>query len=283
LLLAMATLALPPAVATAAGLSIASGRAPGTVAPIVEAFKESTGIDVAVSYGSDRDIVKGLFNQLRRPPMERNEREEEASTQMPDVIVLDQAAYMEALVRKDLLDAVDNSLLDQVRPQLRAADGLWLAVGARVRVLAYNRDLIPAEQMPITLTRLALPDYEDKIAWAPKDADYLAHISGLSSAWSAEETRQWLQAVDLNHPLTYTDDKSLLAAVSAGEVTMAWVDSSSMKEFADVAVWNFPVQGDAGNLAIVSGAGLLKTRAHPKAAERFLAFLISAQTQKKTG
>jgi iron(III) transport system substrate-binding protein len=37
--------------------------------------------------------------------------------------------------------------------------------------------------------------------------------------------------------------------------------------------------GDVGNLALVTGAGLLQTATHPAAARRFLAFLVSQQAQ----
>ena len=103
--------------------------------------------------------------------------------------------------------------------------------------------------------------------------------------WGEEETRVWLESLEENGAVKFDGHTSVVAAVERGEVDVGLVNHYYAHRFReehgqDVAVANhhLPEKGP-GNLAMISGAGVLQSARNEANAHAFLRYLLSAQAQ----
>ena len=98
--------------------------------------------------------------------------------------------------------------------------------------------------------------------------------------YGEEKTREWLLAMKALAPKAYPSNPAMLDAIRAGEVDLGSTNHYYVVRFRRagyrLGMHHFR-DGDAVNLALVTGAGLLKTSKNLAAATRFLTYLLSPQ------
>lgn len=253
-------------------LVIYSGRSEALVAPLIKKFEEKTGIKVDVRYNSTPTLATQLLHEGKNTPA--------------DVVFFQESGYLHALAKAGLLEKLDNALVEQVSPRFRDEEGYWVGTSGRLRVLAYNTNLVKPAELPKNLQELSDPKWKGKVGWAPSNASAQAHINALRLLWGEEETKRWLQAMKANEAVSYAKNSQIVSAVGKGEILLGWVNHYYLYELKKqnpdlpVANYNFPKGGEAGNLLIVSGGGIVKNSTHQAAAKAFLNFLLSEEIQQ---
>jgi iron(III) transport system substrate-binding protein len=257
--------------AIAKPLVVYSGRSEALVGPIFEQFTQDTGIELDVRYNSSPAIATQLLQEREASPA--------------DVVFLQETGYLSVLANANMLQTLPSSLLEQVPERFQEEQGRWMGTSARARVLAYNTNLISEEELPKSLKELADPKYDGKLGWAPSNASFQAHVSGLRTLWGEEATEQWLQAMIKNHPTAYPKNAVQVSAAGTGEITIGWVNHYYLhrlkQQQPDLPVKNysFPEQGDAGNMLMIVGAAITQTTDKQEQAEALLNYLVSEDAQ----
>lgn len=191
-------------------LVVYSGRSEALVAPLFAQFEKETGIKLDVRYNSTTAIATQFLNEQKDSPA--------------DVIFLQESGYLTMLSKAGLLQPLKADLLNQVEPNLQDDKGYWVGSSARVRVLAYNTDKLKPEDLPKDLTELALPQWQNKLGWAPTNASMQAHVSALRVLWGEEPTFKWLESVKNNKPHAYQKNAQIVNAVGQGEILIGWAN-----------------------------------------------------------
>ena len=122
-----------------------------------------------------------------------------------------------------------------------------------------------------------------RLGWAPGNGSFQAHVSALRSVWGEERTRAWLQGVSANAPTVYPKNSPQVEAAGSGAIDVGWVNHYYLYKFDHQAlgVVNHSFEpGDAGNLMMLSGAGIRAGSAQAEAAETVVAFLVSETAQQ---
>lgn len=206
----------------------------------------------------------------------------EGAASRADVFLSEDPTPVALLGREGLLAPVDQSTLDQVRPGLSSGKGLWVAYAARARVLYYNPNEIEELALPKTLADLTKPEYAGRFAWAPSGA-FVATTQYLLSEWGEEKTTQFLEGLKANG-VNEKKNGNVRDTVEAGKHAMGlsnhyyWWILASQKGGPDELtskVYHFPAE-DPGNLILSSGAGVLASSRNAAEAQKFLAWLTSA-------
>lgn len=260
------------AVADAEGpLVIYSGRKDVLVGPLVERFREATGLDVEVRYGTDAELVAAL--------------EEEGQASPADLLWANTAGALGAAA--GLFATLPDSLLERPAAFVPSG-GEWLPVTTRFRVLAYHPQRADTTALPASV--LDLPQREDlrgRIGWTPTYSSFQDFITAMRLIHGEEATAQWIEGMRALEPKAYESNTPMLEAMAAGEIDVALTNHYYVLRMLGgaedaaappVATHHF-AEGDVGNLALVTGAGLLETATHPEAARRFLAFLLTGEAQ----
>jgi iron(III) transport system substrate-binding protein len=204
------------------------------------------------------------------------------------VIYTENSQVLEYLQGKGLLAKVDGSTLSNTPSQYNSPQGDWVGVSARVSVLIYNPALISASQLPTSVMQMADPKYKGKLAIAPEETDFQPIVTAVDRAYGQAATLRWLAAVKSNAGShNYPDNETVADEVNRGEVAFgivnqyywyrmrAEIGASSTK--AKIAYF---AAGNPGYVVDVSGAAVLKSSKHSAAAQKFLAYLTSAQAQQ---
>jgi iron(III) transport system substrate-binding protein len=213
--------------------------------------------------------------------------EAEGAASRADVFLSEDPGPIAQLGAANLLEPVDKSTLDQVRPGLSSSDGLWVAYAARSRVLYYNPEKIDEADLPKTLADIVDPQYKGEFAWAPSGA-FVATTQYLLATEGEAKTTEFLKKVKANG-VNEQKNGNVRDTVEAGKHAMGlsnhyywWVlaDESGGPDTMTSKIYHFPTE-DPGNLILSSGAGILKASDQIDEGQEFLAWLTSPEGGQK--
>jgi iron(III) transport system substrate-binding protein len=258
--------------AQAQTLTLYSGRGQSLVEPLVKQFERETGIRVQVRYGTDAQILAALQEEGGRSPA--------------DVFWGNTSGALGRAAGLGLLRPLGDSLLKT--PQAFApASRSWVPVTLRLRVLAYNPQKFKPEELPPSI--LDLPRFArekglgGRVGWTPTYSSFQDMVAGMIALHGEAKTRAWLEEMKALAPKAYASNPAMLDAIRAGEVDLGSTNHYYVVRFRragyQLGMHHFQ-DGDVGNLALVTGAGILKTSKNLTAATRFLTYLLSPKAQQ---
>jgi iron(III) transport system substrate-binding protein len=252
-------------------LTIYSGRSQTLVGPLLERFNAETGIAIDVRYGDSVELALQIAEEGERSPA--------------DVFFSQSPGTVGFLAAKDLLAPLPPDVVAAVDERYRNAEGRWVGVTARQRVLVYNADLVDAAELPDSVFDLTAPAYRGKVAVAPSNASFQDFVTAMRRAVGDDKTRDWLNGMAANDAPVYVNNNAIVEAVGRGEVPFGLVNHYYNEQFLaeDPSLPSrnhvFP-DGDIGALVIESSVSILETTDHRDDAERFVAYLLSEPAQR---
>ena len=255
-------------------LVVYSGQHVQTTQALVSAFERETGIGVSLR-SEDEDV---LADQIVT----------EGSHSPADVFYTENSPPLQYLSSKGLLAPVDASTLANTPARFNSPDGQWVGVSARVSVMVYNTALLTPSQLPTSAMQLADPSWKGRIAIAGSETDFQPIVTSIAHSHGDAAALRWLEAVKANaggH--AYPDNETVTDQVNRGQVALGIINQyywyrarAQAGPGGTNSAIAFFAPRDVGYVVNVSGAGILKSSAHRTAAQRFLAFLTSAQAQE---
>ncbi len=255
-----------------ADLVIYSGRSENLVGSLIADF-EKTGVDVEVRYAGTSELAAQIL--------------EEGANRKADVFFSQDAGALGALAKAGRLAALPQASLDRVDAKYRAANGTWVGVSGRARVLVYNPEKVPATELPTSVFELTAPKWKGRVGIAPTNASFQSFVTALRVSAGEAKAREWLAGLQANSPQILENNVQIRDAVDAGQLDLGLVNHYYLYEkIAEVGAGkvkarnHFLSGGDAGALVNVAGVGVLKGTAHGDAAQKFVDFLLSPQAQK---
>lgn len=259
---------------TGGSLVIYSGRSESLVQPIIDRFIAETGIDVQVRYGSTAEMAGVLL--------------EEGGNSPADLFYAQDPGGLGAVQAAGLLHPLPAATLERVPERFRADDGTWVGISGRGRVVVYNTASIadPAAELPADIYEFVAPQWAGRLGWAPTNASFQAMVTAMRVLWGEEKTRQWLEGIQANEPMSYEGNTQVVEAVAAGEVDAGFVNHYYLYRFLAEQGEAFPARnyflpgGGPGSLLLVSGAGVLNSAANAENAQRFVDYLLSVEGQQ---
>jgi len=249
-----------------------NGQHPQLTDALVHAFTRQTGIQVSVRTGDG--IV--LADQILQ----------EGSASPADVYLTENSPELMNLEAHGLLAKLPTTVLDQIPARDDSPAGEWVGVALRVSSLAYDPARLSQSQLPTSVLQLAQPQWKGKIAIAPTDSDFPPLVGAIISTYGRSVAQRWLAGLKRNAQ-TYQDEEGVVAAVNRGDVAAGIVNQyywyRLRLEVGNGAIhsklYYFP-DHDIGSIENVSGAAVLTSRTHRKAAQAFVQFIVSAAGQR---
>jgi len=254
-----------------ARLTVYSGRTEELIAPLLEQFSDETGIGIDVRYGDSADLALLIG---------------EEGDQSPADVFIAQAPGPAAFVdAQGLLGTLPDEVLDRVPEQYRAADGDWVGLSARKRVLVYNTDLVEEADLPTSVFDLTDPAFEGRVAVAPSNGSFQDFVSAMRIELGDDATREWLEGLAANDVQTYANNVAIVEAVGRGEVEMGLVNHyynvRALAEDPDLPSANHDLgDDDLGSLVLLTTGSVLESSDQPDDAAELLSFLLSDESQE---
>lgn len=263
----------PEAGAPANALVVYSGRNEALIKPILDRFSTETGIPVQVRYPGDSSTVAANIA-------------EEGQASPADVALLQDAGSLGALSGENLLAHLPQASLDKVAPAYRGADGTWVGISGRARVLAYDPRQVSDNELPASVMDLADPQWKGKLAIAPTNASFESFVTAMRVIKGDEATKNWLQAMKSNDVKTFDKNTAILDAVNNGNVAVGlinhyyWYEKVAELGQDKVQARIKYLPGDVGGLINVAGVGVLNSSDQKENAQRLVDYLLSTSAQE---
>lgn len=272
LVIVVLALSLDAAGAQPPPLTVYSGRNRELIQPLLAQFEKSAGVAVRVRYGETAELAATIL--------------EEGPNSPADVYLAQDAGALGALAYAGRLRRLPDALVQRVEPRFRSADGMWVGVSGRARVVVYNTRRLAPGDLPGSIAGFVDPRWRGRLGWAPTNGSFQAHVTALRLLWGNERTRQWLAGIKANGVRAYRNNTAIVAAVGSGEIDGGFVNHYYLFSFLRERGQGFPARNhffpgaDAGNLVNVAGAGIVDTARNPAGAQRLVEFLLSAEAQR---
>jgi iron(III) transport system substrate-binding protein len=252
-------------------LTIYSGRSENLIGPLLERFSEESGVQIDIRYGDSTDLALLLAEEGERTPA--------------DVFLSQSPGTVGFLAQRGLLAPLDEETLEAVPSQFESADGLWVGVSARRRVLVYDSEQVAASELPSSVFDLTRSAYRGRVGIAPSNASFQDFVSAMRQVEGDERTAEWLRAMAENDSPTYANNNAIVEAVSRGEIPFGLVNHYYNERFLaedpDLPSRNhvFP-DGDLGAIPLVTTVSALTGSDHADDAARFIRFLLEPEAQR---
>ncbi|MEE2522541.1 iron ABC transporter substrate-binding protein [Pseudarthrobacter sp. J75] len=254
-------------------VTLYSGRSESLIKPLLEEFTAETGIKVEVRYGDTAQMAAQLVEEGDKSPA--------------DVFLGQDAGALGVVGKAGLFSDLPESTVSAVPEDYRDANGQWVGVTGRVRVLIYNKDLVPAAELPATVQELNDAKYAGKVGVAPTNASFQSFVTALRELDGEQAASEYLAGLAGNDPQIREKNGQIVADVNDGKFPFGLVNHYYLYQLAkekgvdagDLAAANyiFP-DGNIGSLINVAGAGLIKHTADSDG-QTLLDFLLSERGQ----
>ena len=265
-LIALTGCAAEPETSEQDSIVLYAGRDEELVQPLIDMFEEETGIQVEVRYASSAELAAQLL--------------EEGDNSPANVFFAQDAGALGALSKAGLLTKLPQEIYDLVPSAYSAADGMWVGISGRVRVMNYNPNTVT--ERPKSVFDLADPIWKGRVAIAPNNASFQAFVTAMRVVEGDEKTLEWLTAMKQN-AVIFEKNAAILEAVEAGQVDVGLINHyywyalaqeqglESMKS----KIAQFETN-DVGNLINAAGVGIVNDST---AARKFVEYLLSQTGQ----
>lgn len=250
-------------------LTIYSGRSDTLVGPLIDRFKDDTGIEVSVKYAGTPQLAATLL--------------EEGSNTPADVFFAQDPGGLSAV--SEFMSPLNEETLNKVPRWAVSPVDAWVGVSGRARTVVYNTDQLTPVDLPDDLTGFVHPEWKGRIGWAPTNASFQTMVTAMRSMWGEEKTIQWLKDIQANNPKVYPKNTPIVSATASGEIDVGLVNHYYLHRFLaeqgnSFSARNYhPTAGGPGAIIMVSGVGILESSDNKINAQRFIEYLLSEDSQ----
>lgn len=259
--------------ASAQSIVVYSGRNENFIKPYFDEFEAQTGIKVESRYGDSAELAAQIL--------------EEGANSPADVFLSQDAGAIGAVAAADLLQELTPESYAAVPSQFTDPSGFWTGITGRARVVAYDPELIEADDVPSTIDNVLQPQWRGLIGIAPANASFQSFVTAMRQVRGDESTLEWLKALAANDPVIYEKNSQMIEAIDAKVIGLSLTNHYYAYEVAEslgktlIVKNGFFEPGDVGNLLNVSALGILSTSKKTGAAYALLEYLLSVETQQK--
>ena len=254
----------------AGSLTVYSGRSETLVGPLIDRFKEDTGIDVSVKYAGTPQLAATLL--------------EEGDNTPADVFFAQDPGGLGAVA--GMLSPLEEDVLTKVPQWAVSSDGVWVGISGRARTVVYNTDTLAPDDLPDNLEGFTDPKWKGRLGWAPTNASFQTMVTAMRSMWGDQRTVQWLENIQANDPKVYPKNTPIVSAAASGEIDVGLVNHYYLHRFLaeqgdSFSARNYhPPAGGPGAIVMVSGVGILEESDNRNNAQQFIEYLLSDISQK---
>jgi iron(III) transport system substrate-binding protein len=255
-------------------ITLYNGQHEQTTNALVAQFEKLTGVHVNVR-SDDEDVLAAQITA-------------EGSNSPADVIYTENSPALEYLQSKGLLAPVASATLAHTPARYNSPQGDWVGVSGRVSVLIYNTRLLSPSQLPRSVMQLAEAKWKGKLALAAGETDFQPIVTSVARTYGDAAALRWLNALKSNAgDRIYPDNETITNEVNRGQAAIGIINQYYWyRERAQVGASNmhsaiaYLAAGDVGYVIDVSGAAVLRSSGRQAAAQKLLAFMVSARGQQ---
>ncbi|GKT12975.1 MAG: iron(III) transport system substrate-binding protein [Thiomicrorhabdus sp.] len=277
ILLIICTLGMP-VYAASDEVNVYSARKEQLIKPLLTEFTRQTGIKVNLVTSKADALLKRLESEGRNSPA--------------DILITTDAGRLHRAKVADVLQPSLNDAMKKLVPEhLRDAEGYWIGLTTRSRMVVYAKDRVKASELS-TYEDLADPKWKKRICVRSSNNIYnQSLVASMLSHKGVKQTETWAKGLVNNFARKPKGgDRDQIKAVAAGQCDIAIVNSyylgqminskdAKQKAAAQKVSVFWPNQSDRGAHINVSGIAVTKAAQNKDNAVKLIEFLLSPESQ----
>ena len=249
-------------------ITLYSGRIGPIINPAIKQYESASGVDVRTRFGDSPALAATLV--------------EEGGNSPADMFFAQDAGSLDAVEKQGLLLELPADILAKVPASYRSANGAWVGVTGRSRIIAYSEELDESE-LPDSPLDLTEPKWKGRVGWAPTNASLQGYITALRLVEGDDVARKWLEGMVENDVQVYDSNIPVRDAIAKGEIDLGLINhyyvAEAVAEDPDYPVKvHFPPD-DLGSMINVAGVGVLASTGDREEALDFVRQMLSRETQ----
>ena len=261
-------------------VNIYSARKEALILPLLEKFRDETGIQIYLITGKADGLLKRIELEGKATPA--------------DVFITVDAGRLQRAKKANVLQPINSENINARVPEnLRDVDDYWISLSQRARTIFYARDRVNPAEMS-TYEQLADPMWRGRLCVRSSGNIYnQSLVASMIESIGPEATLEWAKNLVLNFARPPSGgDTDQIKAVAAGQCDIALANTyyygriaSSAKEDDKIVTekvgvfWPNQAEGDRGVHVNVSGAGIIAHAKNRDNALRLLEFLLTPESQ----
>lgn len=239
--------------------------------PILERFKQTSGLNVVVRWDTEANKSVGLYEDLLR----------EADQPRCDVHWNNEILATIRLQKNGLLLPYASPAATPFPEQFKARDHTWTAFAARARVFLINKQRLPdPATWPKSLEEVARRGDLSFTLAKPQFGTTASHVACLLQAWGADRTRDLLESLQRRGVTLMPGNKQVAVAVGQGKFAIGLTDTddalAEVEQGKPVAVV-FPEPA----LFLPNTVAIIKNGPNPEGAKKLVDYLLSPEVEKR--
>lgn len=260
--------------ARAAGaIVVYTSRAEALFKPVVEAFnQEYPDVSVTLLTGQATELAARLLEERNNP--------------RADVYISTDMLNMLSLAEQGVFEPNPSAAVMAVPAEYRGEDASWVALTLRLRVIMYNTNLVPPDDLPQSVLDLTDAKWKGQVGSSNStNGSMVAHLAVLREQLGDAQAELFIKGLVANETQFFGGHTDVRKAVGAGELKLGLVNHYyyhlSKAEGAPVGIV-YPDQGDGqmGMPVNSTNAAIVKGAPHADLARLFIDFMLSPRGQQ---
>jgi iron(III) transport system substrate-binding protein len=242
--------------------------------PVLQAYEKKTGVKVNAVYDTEETKSTGLANRLIA----------EKGRPQADIFWSNEPVRTLVLKRNDVLAPYKSPAAEPIPAAFKDPEGYWTGFSARMRVIAFNANLVRSVDAPQSVLDLADPKWKDQVAIAdPRFGTTSFHVAAIYAVIGDEKADDFFQKLKANGVKIVDGNSVVRDMVARGEVKVGLTDTDD----ANVAIKDkqplemvFPDREAIGVPVMPNMASLIAGAPHPEEGKKLMDFLLSAESEQ---
>lgn len=242
--------------------------------PVAERFQRATGIQVELVPDTEETKSASLLNRLIA----------EKERPRADVFWSGDPIRAAILQTKGVSASYRSPQAEGIPPEFSHPESHWTGFSARVRVLIYNRNLVPKGQEPQSVLDLADPRFKGKACIAnPLFGTTSMSAAALFAKLGEADAKKFFEDFAANRGKILSSNGEVRRRVANGEFAVGLADSDdynvARQEGKPVGVV-YPDAEGMGTLIVPNCAVFIANGPNPEAGKKFIDFLLTPEIER---
>jgi iron(III) transport system substrate-binding protein len=243
--------------------------------PVLRQYEQRSGVKVRPVYDTEETKSTGLANRLLA----------EKNRPQADVFWSNEPVRTLVLKSRGVLAPYESVNATGIPPALIDPEHFWTGFSARIRVIAFNTNLVKAEQAPRSVFDLADPRWKDQVAIAdPRFGSTSFHVAALYALEGDARMDDYFRRLKDNGLRIVDSNSAVRDLVASGQVKVGLTDTDDVNvaiEAGQPVSMVLPDRDGIGVPVMPNMVSLIASPPHPEEAKKLIDYLLSADVERQ--
>jgi iron(III) transport system substrate-binding protein len=242
--------------------------------PILQAYEQKSGVKVNAVYDTEETKSTGLANKLLA----------EKNNPQADVFWSNEPVRTLVLESRGVLTPYRSPNAEGIPATFKDPEGYWTGFSARIRVIAYNTNLVKPQDVPRSIYDLTDPKWKGQIAIAdPRFGSTSFHVAALYAELGDEKADEFFRKLKANGVKIVPGNSVVRDQVVRGEVKMGLTDTDdvnvALEEKQPIAMV-LPDRDGMGAPLMPNMVSLIAGAPRAEAGKKLIDYLLSPEVER---